>query len=351
MVIRVLVVDDSSFMRKAITRMLESDGSIKVVGQARDGLEALEMVEKLKPDVITLDVEMPKLDGLETLKRIMESNPTPVIMFSALTKEGAETTLKALELGAVDFIAKDFSNVSISIHSKENELLEKVKSVARNRFAFVIRRLRASLKSPLNMEALKSFRKRGSYEIVSIGASTGGPQALQMILSELPKDFPIPVVIAQHMPKVFTKSFSERLDSTCEIKVKEAENREPIQPGVAYLAPGDSHMGLKRIGKQVFVELVEDGKFIYRPSVDVLMGSVADIYEDRAIAIILTGMGSDGKEGIKRIFESGGYVIAQDEETSVVFGMPKAVIEAGYAKAILPIESIAKEVLKLVFRE
>lgn len=349
--IRVLVVDDSSFMRKAITRMLESDSSIKVVGQARDGLEALELVEKLKPDVITLDVEMPRMDGIETLKRIMESFPTPVIMFSALTKEGAEVTLKALELGAVDFIAKDFSNVSISIHSKENELLTKVKSVARNRLVFVIRRLRSALKSGSNREFQSKAKVNASYEVLSIGASTGGPQALQMILSELPKDFPIPVVIAQHMPKIFTKSFSERLDTICEIRVKEAENREPLKPGVAYLAPGDSHMGLKKTGSQVFVELIEDGKFVYRPSVDVLMSSVAEIYENRAIAVILTGMGSDGKEGIRKIFESGGYVIAQDEDTSVVFGMPKAVIEAGFAKVILPIESIAKEVLRLVFRE
>lgn len=349
--IRVLVVDDSSFMRKAITRMLESDSSIKVVGQARDGLEALELVEKLKPDVITLDVEMPRMDGIETLKRIMESFPTPVIMFSALTKEGAEVTLKALELGAVDFIAKDFSNVSISIHSKENELLTKVKSVARNRLVFVIKRLRSALKSGSNREFQSKAKVNASYEVLSIGASTGGPQALQMILSELPKDFPIPVVIAQHMPKIFTKSFSERLDTICEIRVKEAENREPLRPGVAYLAPGDSHMGLKKTGSQVFVELIEDGKFVYRPSVDVLMSSVAEIYENRAIAVILTGMGSDGKEGIRKIFESGGYVIAQDEDTSVVFGMPKAVIEAGFAKVILPIESIAKEVLRLVFRE
>lgn len=349
--IRVLVVDDSSFMRKAITRMLESDSSIKVVGQARDGLEALELVEKLKPDVITLDVEMPRMDGIETLKRIMESFPTPVIMFSALTKEGAEVTLKALELGAVDFIAKDFSNVSISIHSKENELLTKVKSVARNRLVFVIKRLRSALKSGSNREFQSKAKVNASYEVLSIGASTGGPQALQMILSELPKDFPIPVVIAQHMPKIFTKSFSERLDTICEIRVKEAENREPLKPGVAYLAPGDSHMGLKKTGSQVFVELIEDGKFVYRPSVDVLMSSVAEIYENRAIAVILTGMGSDGKEGIRKIFESGGYVIAQDEDTSVVFGMPKAVIEAGFAKVILPIESIAKEVLRLVFRE
>lgn len=349
--IKVLVVDDSSFMRKAITRMLESDGSIKVVGQARDGLEALELVEKLKPDVITLDVEMPRMDGIETLKRIMESFPTPVIMFSALTKEGAEVTLKALELGAVDFIAKDFSNVSISIHSKENELITKVKSVAKNRLVFVIKRLRSALKSGSNREFQSKEKVNASYEVLSIGASTGGPQALQMILSELPKDFPIPVVIAQHMPKIFTKSFSERLDTICEIRVKEAENREPLKPGVAYLAPGDSHMGLKKIGSQVFVELIEDGKFVYRPSVDVLMSSVAEIYENRAIAVILTGMGSDGKEGIRKIFESGGYVIAQDEDTSVVFGMPKAVIEAGFAKVILPIESIAKEVLRLVFRE
>ncbi|MCX7856685.1 MAG: chemotaxis response regulator protein-glutamate methylesterase [Deltaproteobacteria bacterium] len=343
--IKVLVVDDSSFMRRVISKMLESDESIKVVGTASDGLEAIELVEKLKPDVITMDIEMPRMNGLEALKHIMENNPVPVIMFSALTKEGAEITITALELGAVDFITKDFSNVSVSIYSKENELITKVKSVAKNRIAFLLKKLRASLKpSTLAVPTSKDLKR----DVICIGASTGGPPALQLILSRMPKNLPVPIVIAQHMPRLFTQSFSQRLNSICEIRVKEAENREPVKEGIAYIAPGDTHLSLKKRGREVLVEFLEDGRYIYRPSVDLLMHTAAQAYTSRAVGVILTGMGTDGLSGVKQLYEKGSYVIAQNEETCVVFGMPKAVINAGCVHSVLPLDKIPEEIMKVI---
>lgn len=346
--IRVLVVDDSAFMRKAITAMLQEDPEIKVIATARDGVEAVELAEKLKPDIVTLDVEMPRMDGITALKEIMQKCPVPVIMLSSLTTDGAKVTLEALELGAVDFIPKNLAELSVNIVKIKGILLEKIKTIARK--GIVRKRpLRQTVEVP-RMEILKTRitgeRKVG---IVSIGTSTGGPKALQEIIPKLPKDFPTPVVIAQHMPPNFTKPFAERLDQLSQLSVKEAEEGEPLKPGIVYIAPGRGHMKINRRGIETYVTISEDREeFIYRPSVDVLMSTVAECYPGRTLGVILTGMGSDGAKGCRKIKETGGRVFAQSEDTCVVYGMPRAVVEAGLADKVVPLEEMAGEIINAV---
>jgi two-component system, chemotaxis family, protein-glutamate methylesterase/glutaminase len=343
--IRVLVVDDSAFIRKVISRILEKDQTIQVVGTADNGAEALEKIEALHPDVVTMDVEMPRMNGIEALKKIMSTKPLPVIMLSGVTKEGANITLDALNMGACDFITKDSGNAGVGLFKIEDELLRKVKDVARRRVRMPAPKPQIQIhKRPV----VERIAMNGEHEIVSMGASTGGPPALQHILTSLSKSFPVPLVIAQHMPKLFTQSFAERLNSLSQITVKEAENREPLKPGVALIAPGDSHMAVRRKGKETFVELVADDHYIYRPSVDLLMDSVARAYEAKVVAVILTGMGSDGLAGFREIRSRHGYVIAQDEETCVVYGMPRVVIEAQLAHAVLPIQKIPEEIIRVL---
>lgn len=341
--VKVLVVDDSLVMRKAISRMLSKDANIQVVGTAVDGRDAIEKIEALKPDVITLDIEMPVMDGLEALRQIMSKNPIPVIMMSALTKEGAEITMEALSLGACDYVTKDFANVSSSLAAKETELIVKIKNVAKNKVRFLLRKLDVT-KKPISLNPDQKIK----HEILSIGASTGGPPALQHILSNLPKDFPVPIVIAQHMPKLFTQSFSQRLDAVSQLHVKEAEENEPLVPGVALIAPGNTHVALRRKGREVVIEFVSGAQYIYRPSVDLLMSSTAEAYEAQSIGVILTGMGNDGLNGMKEMKSKNGYVIAQDEETCVVYGMPKAVVTAKLADVILPIDKISEEIMRVL---
>lgn len=343
--IRVLVVDDSAFIRKVISRILEKDPGIQVVGTADNGIAALEQIEALHPDVVTMDVEMPRMNGIEALKKIMSTKPLPVIMLSGITQEGANITLDALNMGACDFITKDSGNAGVGLFKIEAELLRKIRDVAR-------RRVRLPAPKPqIHMQKRQAVERNasvfnGDHHIVSLGASTGGPPALQHILTSLSSSFPVPLVIAQHMPKLFTQSFAERLNHLCQITVKEAENKEPLRPGTALIAPGDSHMAVRKKGKETFVELVADDRYIYRPSVDLLMDSVARAYESKVVAVILTGMGSDGLAGFREIKSRHGYVIAQDEETCVVYGMPRVVIEARLANAILPIQKIPEEIVK-----
>jgi two-component system chemotaxis response regulator CheB len=345
--IKVLVVDDSAFIRKVISRILEKDQGIKVVGTANNGVEALEKIEVLRPDVVTMDVEMPRMNGIETLKKIMSTKPLPVIMLSGLTQEGANITLDALNMGACDFITKDSGNAGVGIFKIEEELLKKVKDVARRRVRMPAPKPEIQIQKKSAIER-SSNAVNGEHEVVSLGASTGGPPALQHILTSLSKSFPVPLVIAQHMPKLFTQSFAERLNNMSQITVKEAENREPLRPGVALVAPGDSHMAVRRKGRETFVELFSDDRYIYRPSVDLLMDSVARAYDSKVVAVILTGMGSDGLAGFREIRSRRGYVIAQDEETCVVYGMPRVVIEAQLADAVLPIQKIPEEIVKVL---
>ncbi len=341
--IRVLVVDDSAVMRRIIWRILAGDEAIQVVGTAQNGEEAIEKVEALKPDVVTMDVEMPRMNGLEALKHIMSHDPLPVIMLSTSTKDGAGITLDALNIGACDFVPKDVSSGTLNIRRIEEELLRKVKVVAK-------RRIRSFTARPDVVRRPFSYEVAGKTHraIVAMGASTGGPPLLQHILTSLPKDFPVPIAIAQHMPKAFTQSFAERLNSLAQIEVKEAENGESLRPGVVLFAPGDSHMSVRKKGSETVVEFVEEANGVYRPSVDLLFTGIARVYGSSAVAVILTGMGNDGLRGVREIKARNGYVMAHDEETSTVYGMPKAVVEAKLANVIVPGQKIAEEILRML---
>jgi two-component system chemotaxis response regulator CheB len=350
--IKVLVVDDSAFMRKALTSILQEDPEIKVIGTARDGVEAIQMIQDLKPDIVTMDVEMPRMDGITALREIMQKCPVPVIMVSSLTTEGAKVTLEALEVGAVDFIPKNLAELSVNIVKIKGMLIEKIKTIGKRG---IIKRRPIAKPAETKIETPKveipkvrvtTERKVG---IVSIGTSTGGPKALQEIIPKLPKDFPVPIVIAQHMPPNFTKPFAERLDQLSQLSVKEAEEGETIKPGIVYIAPGRGHMRLKRRGIETLVNISEDKEeFIYRPSVDALMLSVADCFPGRSLGVILTGMGNDGAKGCKKIKENGGRIFAQNEESCVVYGMPRAVIEAGIADKVVSLEEMAGEIINAV---
>jgi two-component system chemotaxis response regulator CheB len=342
--IDVLVVDDSRVMTRIVSKILEKDPNIRVVGVAANGCEAIEKIEQLKPSVVTMDVAMPVMNGIDALRHIMANNPVPVIMLSSLSRDHADITMEALNLGACDFVTKDFSNWSLA--DKERELIGKVKNVSRN--GIKLRLLASAQGRPVREPVPAPRRARIGREILSIGASTGGPPVLQYILSHLPDDFPVPIVIAQHMPRTFTQYFAERLDRTSRIHVKEAEDGEVLEPGVALVSPGDTHITLKRKGERTTVELVVDGSYIYRPSVDLLMRSTAQAFESNCAGLILTGMGTDGLAGMKELKSRGGYVIAQDEETCVVYGMPKAVVNAHLADAVLPTERIPEEIIRIL---
>lgn len=349
--VKVLIVDDSAFMRNALSNMLSSDPEINIVGTARDGLEAIEKVESLNPDIVTMDVEMPRMDGITALKHIMEKNPVPVIMVSSLTVEGAKVTLDAFDLGAVDFIPKNLSDLSINIVKIREILIDKIKHIAR---ASVAKRRIRPIAAPKVIEIPKSMPVRTTGErrtnLVSIGTSTGGPKALQEIIPKLPKDFPTPIVIAQHMPPNFTGPFAERLNQLSQIEVREAEEGESLKPGVALIAPGRGHMRVMRIrGIETVVTISENKEeFIYRPSVDALMFSVAEFFPGRALGVILTGMGNDGLKGLTALKKTGGRIFAQNEETCVVYGMPKSVVDAGIADKVLSIEEMAGEIINAV---
>lgn len=341
--IRVLIVDDSPFIRKALLRIFESEPEIEVAGVARDGKEAIEKVMALDPDVVTLDIMMPGIDGIETLKIIMETKPTPVLMLSQYTREGAELTLNALEIGAMDFVDKssaglmDFSRLS-------QEIIGKVKAIAGSR----------PFKITAQPKAVQEFKAKGIIDVVAVGTSTGGPPALQALLQKFPAVISFGLLIVQHMPQGFTGPLARRLDSICNIHVKEAEDGDRIEPGLALIAPSGLHMTVKKIlssdlGVEGKIKLdAEPLNSIHRPSVDVLFKSVAKVYGRRAIGVILTGMGSDGAKGLQLIKEHGGFTVAQDEATSTIFGMPKVAIENGVVDRIIPITSMAEEILKKV---
>lgn len=337
MPINVLVVDDSAFMRKMISDMLNSDPDIRVAGTARDGQDAIEKVERLRPDAITLDVEMPGVDGLTALAYIMNKHPTPVVMLSALTKKGTEETIRALEYGAVDFITKPSGNISLDIEILHSEIIDKVKLAALAK----VKRVKAVARKFVSEEIKFADRRR----VVVIGASTGGPQALVEVLQKLPGRIPACLLVVQHMPKGFTKSFAERLDNLSALDVKEAEDGEPLRPGVAFVAPGDYHM----IIEDSAVKLNQGDKIHgVRPAVDATMKSAAEAFEADTVGVLLTGMGSDGALGMKVIKERGGATIAQDESTSIIFGMPKAALELGCVDKVVPISQIPLEILRIL---
>ncbi len=356
--VRVLVVDDSIFICKALTRILEKDPNIKVIGTAHDGQEAIEKVKQLDPDIVTLDVEMPRMNGIEALKVIMRNYPRPVIMISSLTKEGAKTTIEALSLGAVDFIPKELyqsSVAGINLEKLEEQLLEKIKVIAKKRVQFsknpntFTSAISSKSTDTQSRSATRPIVRKGIVDVVVIGVSTGGPTALQKVIAKLPSDIPIPGIIIQHMPPAFTGPLAKRLSSLGGPVVKEAEKGERLTPGKFLVVPGAYHMQLKKIGSIVQVVLTEEPKdAIYHPSIDLTISSAAEIFGSKTLAVILTGMGKDGLEGVKKVKEKGGKVIAQDEATSVVYGMPKVVVEAGLADKVVPIDKVAEAIMSFV---
>lgn len=341
---RVLVVDDSVFSRQAIKKMLEVDPGIEVIGLASSGLDAMKKTLRMKPDLITLDFEMPEMDGFSFLRWLMQHIPTPVIMVSSYSD--TKTVFKALDLGAVDFIAKPSKRASAEIQNIEKDLIAKVKGI-RGLDMKVLNRNLQLLKHPESLLAA-SVKERDMMDLVAIGSSTGGPSALQVILKELPGDFPAGIVISQHMPRGFTRSLAERLDDLCMVGVKEAEDGDEVQRGKVFICPGGQHLILKKRGRKVKVALKRasfDDR--YAPSVDAMMLSAAEQFGDAAIGVLLTGMGNDGKDGMLKIKSSGGYTIAESKETAVVFGMPAAAIKAGAASMVLPLQGIASELIRV----
>jgi len=349
--IRVVVVDDSAFMRKAISTMLEKDPEIKVVGTANNGSVGLERIRELDPDVVTLDIEMPVMDGLSALRRIMMEMPRPVIMVSSLTTQGAEATLKAMELGAVDFISKELSRVSLNIIKIEADLQKKVKAVAKRK----LRHRLAPRIAPRQPELAANARTiatggRLVRDVVAIGVSTGGPPAVQKVLSVLPQDFPAAVLIAQHMPPAFTGPFAKRLDSVCDVSVKEAEDGERLKPGTVYIAPGGKHLKLVHHGARIDVVVSpEPAEALYKPSANELLASVAQTVGKRGLGVILTGMGSDGLEGMRALKARGGKALAQSDATCVVYGMPKAIVDAGLADEIVGIDEMGSAIISSLY--
>ncbi|ADC65235.1 response regulator receiver modulated CheB methylesterase [Ferroglobus placidus DSM 10642] len=338
---KVLVVDDSALVRTAVSNLLVEEGFEVIT--AKNGKDAIEKTLKHNPDVILLDVNMPVMDGLTALKEIMNKKPTPVIMFSAYTKKGAEETITALKLGAVDFIPKPDSTL-FDIADIKKEIIGKIKAISRASPNLI--RLR-NLKDISKGVIRAKWKEKEKDVAVLIGSSTGGPSALEMIIPRLPGDLPAPVFVVQHMPPNFTKQLAERLNSISEIKVKEAENNEKVRDGVVYIAPGGYHLGVRRALNVVRIKII-DGEPVngVKPSVDVTAKYLAKVYGGDVIGVILTGMGEDGAVGLKEIRDLGGYVIACSEDTSVVFGMPKAAIEIGAASIVKPLHEIAEEIIK-----
>lgn len=352
MKIRVLVVDDSAFMRKVIADMISSDDGMEVVGVAKNGEEALQMIVSLKPAVVTMDVEMPKMDGLTALKQIMEVSPMPVIMLSSLTTNGAVETLKALDYGAFDFITKPTSLIKVSTPEIREELLNKIRIASRtkvNKPSMILRQARPTpvvQKSDPNRHQNSGTRTKFK-KLIAIGTSTGGPRALQDVIPFIPRDIDAGILIVQHMPPGFTKSLADRLDGMSQIQVKEAEDGDIISAGVAYLAPGDSHIKVTKQAGQFVIKL-DNGERVsgHKPSVDAMMYSIAELNDRDVIGVIMTGMGADGADGLSRVKANKGYIIAQDEESCVVFGMPKSTIKLGVVDKVVSLNNIANEIVK-----
>ncbi|MDH5546485.1 MAG: chemotaxis response regulator protein-glutamate methylesterase [Gammaproteobacteria bacterium] len=362
MPVRVLVVDDSSFFRRQISNILNEHPQIEVIDTAEDGNEAVEKVIKLKPDVITMDVEMPNLNGIDATRKIMSSCPSRILMFSSLTMEGARATLAALEAGAIDFLPKRFEDITRNKDEAKKMLCERIISIAkgaviqpvspppvpwekkreRPKAAVTETKPRAPepkpapVAQPERRESVRHRKTGKQYSVLAIGTSTGGPAALQEVLSKLPQDFHVPVLLVQHMPGTFTPAFAQRLDEICQIHVKEAQDGDMLKPGVAYLAPGGKQMIVKKRGSEATIKLGEgDMHSTYKPSVDITFESVADAFGGDVLALVLTGMGADGREGAKKLKKLGATIWVQDEVSCVVYGMPAAVKEAGIVDKVL----------------
>ena len=351
--IRVLVVDDSALMRKMLGDILSADPRIEVVGTARDGQDGLEKIALLSPDVVTLDVEMPRKDGLVALEEIMRVCPMPVVMVSSLTQEGAEVTLKALALGCVDFVGKPSGSVSTNIQLVGAELVSKVVMAS----TACVRPIRdpfvsspgSSRKRNPNLAPRPSVSPgaKGKREIVAVAASTGGPVALHQLLSALPENFPLPIVVTQHMPKGFTALFAKRLDAASALTVVEGAEGLALRPGLVVIAPGGSHLVVRRKGRETLCELSDAPPVLsVKPSANIMFSSVADEFGGNALGVVLTGMGRDGADGAAILHEKGARIFAESRETCVVYGMPRAAVEAGVVDEVLPLPEIPEALVR-----
>jgi two-component system chemotaxis response regulator CheB len=341
---RVLVVDDSAFMRIALSRMIASEPDLEIVAAASNGNEALDRIAALDPDVVTLDVEMPGINGLETLREIMSRYPRPVIMVSSVTEPNAEATLTALSAGAFDYVPKQLAAASLDILHIKPDLISKIRAAAQSRRASWL----GAKKSSRSVQREEPDIDLPSAEIVAIGTSTGGPKALQQILPLLPRDLAAPILIVQHMPAGFTAPFAQLLNSLCSVPVREATHGESIQNGVVYIAPAGIHMTVDRLSTSraaLFLD-VNPANSTHRPSVDVMMKSVAKAFGPSAMGIIMTGMGSDGVEGMKAIYRSGGLTVGQDESTCIVYGMPRACAQMSILSRVVPLSRIPNQILQ-----
>ncbi len=387
MAIKVLVVDDSAFFRRRVSEILNEHSDLQVVGDAANGKDAIEKTQQIKPDVITMDIEMPVMDGITAVRHIMEKCPTPIIMFSSLTHEGAKATLDALEAGALDFLPKKFEDIAKDKKEGTKLLQERVRALGRkagmmarrpaprattaapvepvNRRPEPVRpstatssRLERATRTapttsarttPATRPASVNRRASGkSYKLLAIGTSTGGPVALQKVLTAFPNNFNLPIILVQHMPAAFTPAFAARLNSLCKISVKEAENGDVLRPGTAYLAPGGKQMLIEGRSSSPTLKIMEDdsGKLTYKPSVDLSFGSAAKIYDGDVLGVILTGMGADGREGCRMLKQRGAKIWAQDEASCVVYGMPQAVTAAGISEENIDIDNMGAAILK-----
>lgn len=361
MKVRVLVVDDSGFFRRRITEILNADSRLEVVGSAENGLEAVRQVRRLKPDVVTMDIEMPVMDGISAVRRIMSENPTPILMLSTLTYEGGKATLDALEAGAVDFLPKRFEDMARDRESGARTLCARVYQLGVRRSTTTARHAAAPPTPPATPRAAEHAAahpevkphpasvpvqpaaavRAGHVKLVAIGASTGGPVALQQVLVKLPATFPAPVILIQHMPSNFTKAFAERLDQQCALNVKEAEDGDELRPGRVLLAPGGKQMLVDRSGTRLWISVRESKpELTYKPSVDITFGSAARTLGGGVLAVVLTGMGADGREGARLLKQGGSSVWAQDEASCVIYGMPAAIVHADLADRVLPLGEI-----------
>ena len=359
MATRVLVVDDSGFFRRRVKEILEEDPMLTVVGDATNGQEAIDKANELKPDVITMDIEMPVMDGIKATKMIMASNPTPIVMFSSLTTEGAKATLDALEAGALDFLPKRFEDISQDRNEAKKLLCQRVKALGQKKSSLrkiVPKAIRTTEVKPTSTtrttapsSSTASISKTGGIDLVAIGTSTGGPLALQNILVDLPADFSKPIVMIQHMPATFTPAFAKRLDQMCKISVKEAEDGDKLKPGLALLAPGGKQMLIEGRAGNASIRIIEsEPSLTYKPSVDVTFRSVNKVFPAKTLAIVLTGMGADGREGARMLKAQGSEIWAQDEESCVVYGMPAAIVDAGLAEKVLTISDFTQAIIKRV---
>ncbi|GGI97307.1 protein-glutamate methylesterase/protein-glutamine glutaminase [Halopseudomonas pertucinogena] len=368
--IKVLVVDDSGFFRRRVAEILSGDPQIKVVGTATNGREAVEQTLALQPDVITMDYEMPVMDGITAVRQIMQRQPTPVLMFSSLTYEGARVSLDALDAGAADYLPKNFEDISRNPDKVRQLLCERVHALARSNRRSLGLSQAVAVPTPAPAPAVPPAqgrvatpqpdpapasaepparrsappRKRGC-KLVAIGTSTGGPVALQRILTRLPASFPAPLLLIQHMPGAFTTAFAERLDKLCQISVREARDGDQLRPGLALLAPGGKQMMVD--GRGAVRILPGDERLNYKPSVDVTFGSAARAFQDKVLAIVLTGMGADGREGARMLKQAGSTVWAQDEASCVIYGMPMAVVKANLADGVYDLDEIARYLTEL----